>query len=136
MRRLNECIYSSDFSCVYKTLNREINRVKKKLGCCFGFLGYPEFEKAVKTAPGVRKEKQEWGYVWSTQWYLRCGFTIEGMKANGLFVTEIVVAGVTHWEPARSTLCCPIFQSPLLYYLLKGASGKWSACNCRCSTIH
>lgn len=138
MKRLNVGIYPSDFSSVYKTVNRKFKRLKKNFGHCFGLLWYLAFGKISKNNPISQKGKRtrvmgmsgELSGMWGVALTIKC------MKANGLSITEIVVTGVTQREPTRGTLGCPVFQSPLLLYLFRGASGKWSAYNCRCSTSH
>lgn len=131
MKRINEGIYLSDFSSIDKILNRKLNRLKKNFGFCFGLLWYIEFEKAVKTTRSVWRAKQEWlgmsGELGGTQG----DFTTECMEDF-----EVAVTSVTHQESKRSTLCCPVFQSPLLFYLFRSTSGKWSAYNFKCSTSH
>lgn len=93
--------------------------------------------KAVKTTQLGRKSKTGvMEYVWRTQGHFWYGLAVDWHEANGLSITEIAVMAGTHWEPMRNTLCCPVFQSFLLLYLCRGASGKWSAYNYRCSTSH
>jgi hypothetical protein len=120
-----------------KSLNRK-TFIKGIFGCYFWSPLLLEVWKAVKTTQLGRKSKttRVMGYVWRTQGHWRCGFVVECHEANGFSVTEIALLALTHWEAVRNTLCCPVFQSPLLLYLCRGASGKWSAYNCGCNTSH
>lgn len=127
-------IYLLNFSFEHKIPKRKVS--------CLKFLVFLAFlvlwvSKAVKTTQLGRKSKTRvMGYVWRTQGHFRYRLAVDWHEANGLSITEIAVMAGTYWEPMRNTLCCPVFQSFLLLYLCRGASGKWSAYNYRCSTSH